>query len=313
MFDKKVFSEILTKIYKAYNNQRDFAHATGVNRAYLSQYMNQKLDNPPSPKVLVKIANNSKHITSYQELMDVCGYNLNSSNTPSALRFLDKKMKELEKNKNDSIKELNLSRKEMLISSEICLAINDGDDLISQIDELLNNYTELSQESKKKIKKYSLIKFNYIDSFSKLVLDDSSNKVEEKKDFYMCPVYGKISAGLPNWAEECLEGYLPIDPNLMGIINPEECFFLRVDGESMNKVIRNGAYALIRKQDIVENGEIAAVLVNGFDATLKKFSKQGDLVILEPMSEDSSFTTQVYNKDTQINILGKYIGKFEMN
>ncbi len=84
-------------------------------------------------------------------------------------------------------------------------------------------------------------------------------------------------------------------------------------GESMNKLIRNGAYALIRKQDIVENGEIAAVLVNGFDATLKKFSKQGELVILEPMSEDSSFTTQVYNKDTEIRILGKYIGKFEMN
>lgn len=141
---------------------------------------------------------------------------------------------------------------------------------------------------------------------------DLVEKIEKKK-FYNCPVYGKISAGLPNWAEECLEGYLPIDPNLMGIINPEECFFLRIDGESMNKVIRNGAYALIRKQDIVENGEIAAVLVNGFDATLKKFSKQGDLVILEPMSEDSSFTTQVYNKDTQIKILGKYIGKFEMN
>lgn len=139
------------------------------------------------------------------------------------------------------------------------------------------------------------------------------DEVLPKPNFYNCPVYGKISAGQPNWAEECLEGYLPVDPNLMGIINPEECFFLRVDGESMNKVIRNGAYALIRKQDIVENGEIAAVLVNGFDATLKKFSRQGDLVILEPASNDSSFTTQVYNKDTQIRVLGKYIGKFEMN
>ena len=146
----------------------------------------------------------------------------------------------------------------------------------------------------------------------------SKNKVNKEpiksnSKFYMCPVYGKISAGIPNWAEECLEGYLPIDPNLMGIINPEECFFLKVNGESMNKVIQNGAYALIRKQDIVENGEIAAVLVNGFEATLKKFTKQGDLVILEPMSNDPSFTTQVYNKDTDIKILGKYIGKFEMN
>lgn len=135
----------------------------------------------------------------------------------------------------------------------------------------------------------------------------------QKNKFYTCPVYGKISAGQPNWAEESLDGYLPIDPNLMGIVNPEECFFLRVNGESMNKVVKNGAYALIRKTDWVENGEICVILINGYEATLKKFSQQGDLIILEPMSNDPSFTAQVYNKDTQIKILGKYIGKFEIN
>ena len=74
MFDKETFSEVLTKIYKTYNNQRDFADATGVNRAYLSQYMNKKLDNPPTPKILEKIANNSNGITTYTELMHICGY-----------------------------------------------------------------------------------------------------------------------------------------------------------------------------------------------------------------------------------------------
>lgn len=123
---------------------------------------------------------------------------------------------------------------------------------------------------------------------------------------------GRISAGIPNWAEECIEGRLPIDPNLMGIVDPEECYFLRVNGESMNKVIRNGAYALIRKTDWVENGEIAVVLVNGFDATLKKFTKNGDVVVLEPMSDDLTMQTQIYTKDTPIKIIGKYIGKFEM-
>lgn len=135
----------------------------------------------------------------------------------------------------------------------------------------------------------------------------------KKIKYYMCPVYGRIAAGEPNWAEECMEGKMPIDPELMNIINPEECYFLRVNGESMNKIIKNGAFALIRKTDWVENGEIAVVLVNGFDATLKKFTKQGDLVILEPMSDDPSFQTQVYGKDTEIKIIGKYIGKMEMN
>lgn len=137
---------------------------------------------------------------------------------------------------------------------------------------------------------------------------DDSNKI-----VYMCPVYGQISAGQPNWAEECIEGRLMLDPDLMGIINPEEHFFLRINGESMNKIIRNGAFALIHKQDIVNDGEIAVVLVNGYDATLKKFTKKGDVIVLEPESTDPSFKTQIYDKTTPIKILGKYVGKMEIN
>lgn len=133
------------------------------------------------------------------------------------------------------------------------------------------------------------------------------------KNFYMCPVYGKISAGIPNWAEECIEGRLPIDPELMGIINPEEHYFLKVNGESMNKIIKNGAYALIHKQDFVENGEIAVVLVNGYDATLKIFTKQDDVVVLSPNSTDTSFKQQIYTKETPIKVIGKYVGKMEFN
>jgi SOS-response transcriptional repressor LexA len=136
--------------------------------------------------------------------------------------------------------------------------------------------------------------------------------INNPKKYYMCPVYGRISAGQPNWAEECIEGRLPIDIELMNIVNPEECFFLRVNGESMNKEIQNGAYALIRKTDSVDDGDIAVVLVNGYDATLKVFNRQGDFILLEPMSTDSSFKTQVYGKDTEIKIIGKYIGKMEM-
>ena len=111
----------------------------------------------------------------------------------------------------------------------------------------------------------------------KLLLSLDKNKIihnykenMNNKNYYMTPVYGQISAGQPNWVEENIEGRIPIDTDLMDIYNPEEYFFLRVNGESMNKVIKNGAFALIHKQDTVENGEIAVVLVNGYDATLKK-------------------------------------------
>lgn len=145
------------------------------------------------------------------------------------------------------------------------------------------------------------------------IRNNVSNIDDSNKRIYMCPVYGQISAGQPNWAEECIEGRIPLDPDLMGIINPEEHYFLRVNGRSMDKIIRDGAFALIHKQDMVEDGEIAVVLVNGSSATLKKFTRQGELVILEPQSTDSSYTTQVYDKTTPIKILGKYVGKMEIN
>lgn len=150
--------------------------------------------------------------------------------------------------------------------------------------------------------------------FSSIAFEAINEKNGKQVDnFYMCPVYGQISAGQPNWAEENIEGYLPIDPDLMRIVNPEEHFFLRVNGESMNNVVKNGAFALIHKQDMVEDGEIAVVLVNGYDATLKRFTKKGDVVVLEPDSTDSSFKTQIYDKTTPIKILGKYVGKMEIN
>lgn len=145
------------------------------------------------------------------------------------------------------------------------------------------------------------------------VLKEKKQSNGKEKNIYLCPIYGKIAAGEPNWAEECLDGYLPVQPKIMNIMSPEECFFLRVNGESMNKVIKNGAFALIRRTDFVENGEIAVVLVNGYDATLKKFTKKDDVIVLEPMSDDPSFTTQVYTKETPIKVIGKYLGKFEMN
>ena len=154
---------------------------------------------------------------------------------------------------------------------------------------------------------------NYFNILKSDLVENKEKKDTVQSQYYFVPVYGQIFAGQPNWAEECIEGRIPIDPNLMNIINPEEHFFLRVNGESMNKVIKNGAFALIHKQDVVKNGEIAVVLVNGYDATLKKFTKQDNLIILEPQSTDDSFKTQVYDKNTTIKVLGKYVGKMELN
>lgn len=301
MFDKEAFSKVLTKIYKSYNNQRDFANATGVNRSYLSQYMNKKIDNPPTPKILEKIAAASNSITTYLQLMNMCGY------ISKDQRFFDFYNNEFKK----------------LHPKLINAGLSESE--IEKIFNLLQEYEYSPEVHDKKLKKilelYPQISdilmdfFIYENKFLENYLDEdtSSQFIKNDAQFYMCPVYGRISAGQPNWVEECIEGRIPIDPDMMNISNIEECFFLRVNGESMNQLVKNGGFALIHKQDNVDNGEVAVVLVNGFEATLKKFSKQGDLIILEPMSDDSSFQVQVYDKTTPIKILGKYIGKFETN
>lgn len=74
MFNKVDFANILKKINSLYENQTQFANASGVNRTYLSQYMNLKLDTPPSPKILKGIANASKGLTTYDDLMKICDY-----------------------------------------------------------------------------------------------------------------------------------------------------------------------------------------------------------------------------------------------
>lgn len=160
----------------------------------------------------------------------------------------------------------------------------------------------------------------YITDLKPSSFNEIYNAVEEKREpennkfqYYMCPVYIHIDANQPNWEKECIEGRFPINTELIEITNPEEHFFLRVNEESMNKVVKNGAFALIHKQDIVEDGEIAVVSVNGDDAVLKKITKHGDVIILEPNSNDSSFKIQLYDNTTSIKILGKYIGKMELN
>lgn len=74
MFDKNSFAQIIKKIKETYTSQEDFSKKSGIGRTYLSQYMNMKLKDPPRPKILEKLAKASNNITTYKELMNICGY-----------------------------------------------------------------------------------------------------------------------------------------------------------------------------------------------------------------------------------------------
>lgn len=115
------------------------------------------------------------------------------------------------------------------------------------------------------------------------------------------PILGRIAAGVPIYAEENIEGYTYTDLN-----GGAEYFALRVRGDSMNAArIFDNDIVIIRRQDIVENGQIAAVLADNQDATLKRFSRHGDIVTLMPQSTNPANQPFIYNlKETSVKILG---------
>lgn len=118
------------------------------------------------------------------------------------------------------------------------------------------------------------------------------------------PILGRISAGLPLYAEEQIEGYTYTDLNHGG-----EYFALRVHGDSMNAIrIYDGDLLIIRKQDVVEDGEIAVVMVNDDEATVKCWHRRENIVMLEPKSTNPTHQMQIYDaKETPIRVIGKVV------
>ena len=115
------------------------------------------------------------------------------------------------------------------------------------------------------------------------------------------PILGRIRAGLPLYAEEHVEGYTYTELN-----GGAEYFALRVTGDSMNAArIGDGDTLIVRRQECVDNGQIAVVLVGDDEATVKRFFCTGHTVTLMPQSTNPVHQPQVYDtRDIQIRIVG---------
>ena len=115
------------------------------------------------------------------------------------------------------------------------------------------------------------------------------------------PILGRVAAGLPLYADEQIIGYTVTTLN-----GGHEYFALRVCGDSMNALgINDGDNVIVRKQDYADDGQVAVVLVDGEDATIKRFYKRGTTVTLVPQSASPAHHPQIYDASkTQIRIIG---------
>lgn len=130
-----------------------------------------------------------------------------------------------------------------------------------------------------------------------------ANAYEVKPNFVKVPILGEIACGEAALVYESVEGYTtePISDLPSGSV-----FALRAKGESMLPTIPDGALVIIREQAVVENGEIAAVLLNGdTEATLKRIKRQGDVLLLVPDNKD--YDIIIVDDNNPARIIGKAI------
>lgn len=126
----------------------------------------------------------------------------------------------------------------------------------------------------------------------------------DKSHLIEIPLIGHIACGEPITADQNIEGY--ITEYFPESVDPDSVFALKCEGDSMEPYILDGDIAYIRQQPEVEDGEIAAVLVDGDTrATLKRVKKVGDQVFLLP--DNPRYSPIVLDADHPGKIIGKMI------
>ena len=144
--------------------------------------------------------------------------------------------------------------------------------------------------------------YSYIEKLkSKGLLEKSPLKkraltiTQNAKKFQSIPLIGTVTAGSPIFAVENLEGYFPLPDEF----NNAGDFALKVKGNSMiNAGIYDNDIIIVKQKESAENGQIVVALIDD-SATVKRFYKQGEFVILHP--ENDEMDDMVFN---DVKILG---------
>lgn len=121
------------------------------------------------------------------------------------------------------------------------------------------------------------------------------------------PILGRVVAGVPITASEDILGEIMIEPRLA---KTGDFFALRVRGDSMTPDINENDIVIVKQQEDIESGDIAVVLINAEDATVKKIKKlDGGIMLIG--SNASVFEPLYFSnreiEDKPVKIVGKVI------
>ena len=128
----------------------------------------------------------------------------------------------------------------------------------------------------------------------------------ERPGYVRIPVLGRVAAGIPIDAIEEVIDWEDISAEAAG---DGEYFGLQIKGQSMEPKISDGDVVIVRRQPDVDSGDIAVVLVNGNDATVKRIKKSPQGVTLIP--SNPAYEPMYYSNEEieslPVTILGKVV------
>jgi len=137
-----------------------------------------------------------------------------------------------------------------------------------------------------KLAKYFDVSVDYL-----LGIEKDNTSISAKAN--RIPVLGTVAAGIPIDTIQEIEDYEEI-PSTWG--DPREYFGLKIKGRSMEPRIWNGDTIIVHKQSDVDSGQMAVVLVNGNDATVKNVKKLPQGIILVALNT-SVYEPHFYSKE----------------
>ena len=135
------------------------------------------------------------------------------------------------------------------------------------------------------------VDLNYLlgksDKTTKLMIEDS-----QPPQGLQIPVLGTVAAGIPISAVEDILDYEEVPQSWE---SQGEFFGLRIKGDSMKPDINDGDTVIVRQQSTANNGDVVIALVNGDDATCKKFEKLDNGIML--ISNNSEYSPMYFSNE----------------
>lgn len=135
-------------------------------------------------------------------------------------------------------------------------------------------------------------------------VDLKEKRIIKAIDIIRIPILGEVRGGLSMFAAGNIEGYTTQD---VQSLNSDKTYFaLRVIGDSMDRLIREGDLVIVEQTNTVETGDIAIVLMNDDESTIKRIKYVNNLIALVPESYNPAYEPQLISPE-MVQIIGKVI------